>query len=68
MALGVAAGALLSWWAAQYVQTLLFGLDARDPVTLLVGASVLAAVGLAAAWIPAWRASQIDPAGLLRDS
>lgn len=68
VALGVAAGALLSWWAAQYVQTLLFGLDARDPVTLLVGASVLAAVGLAAAWIPAWRASQIDPAGLLRDS
>jgi putative ABC transport system permease protein len=67
IATGVAAGAVVSWWAAQYVQSLLFGLEARDPVTVAAGALVLTVVGLAAAWIPAWRASRIDPAGLLRD-
>jgi ABC-type antimicrobial peptide transport system permease subunit len=66
--LGIAAGGGISWWAARYVQTLLFQVEARDEVTLAGAALLLAAVGLAAAWLPAWRASKIDPAGLLRES
>lgn len=65
--LGIVIGGVASWWAAQYVQALLFQLDARDTTTVGGAAVVLGIVGLAAAWIPAWRASKIDPAGLLRE-
>ncbi len=65
---GVVTGGAASWWASQYVQTLLFQLEARDLTTMAGAAIVLGVVGLAAAWIPAWRASRIDPAGLLRES
>ena len=35
----------------------LFGLEPSDPVTIAMGLAVLAAIGLAAAWVPAARAS-----------
>ena len=63
---GVTLGAVASWWASRYVQTLLFQIDARDTTTMAGAAFVLVVVGLLAAWIPARRASKIDPAGLLR--
>jgi len=65
---GVAAGAGLSAWASTFVATLLFGLQPRDPATLAGSAAVLAAVGALAAWLPARRASRIDPAEVLRES
>lgn len=65
--IGIVIGVVVSWWASRYVQTLLFQLDARDLTTMAGAALVLALIGLAAAWIPAWRASKIDPAGLLRE-
>jgi ABC-type lipoprotein release transport system permease subunit len=46
---------------------LLYGLEPRDPVTLVGAAGILAAVGAFAGWLPAWRASRIDPAEVLRD-
>ena len=67
VAAGIVAGAALSWWASRYVQALLFELDAHDVTTMGGAAIVLAVVGLAAAWIPAWRAARTDPAGLLRE-
>ena len=65
--LGVGAGAALSAWLSTYVATLLFGLPPRDPATLLSAAVVLAAIGAAAGWLPARRASRIDPARVLRE-
>jgi putative ABC transport system permease protein len=65
--LGVAVGAGLSWWASTFVATLLYGLEPRDPVTLVGAAGMLAAVGAFAGWLPAWRASRIDPAEVLRE-
>ena len=66
--LGVAAGAGLSWWAAALVdKTLLFGLQPRDPMTLATAAMVLTAIGGLAGWLPARRASRIDPARVLRE-
>jgi ABC-type antimicrobial peptide transport system permease subunit len=65
---GVAVGAGLSWWAARFVAALLYGLEPRDPATLIGAAVTLAAVGAAAGWLPAYRASRIDPAEVLRDS
>ena len=66
--LGVLIGAGISSWASQFVATLLYGLEPRDPVTLAGSVAVLAAVGAVAGWLPARRASRIDPAVVLRDS
>jgi predicted permease len=66
--IGVVAGAGISTWAAKFVAVLLYGLEPRDPVTLVGSTVVLAAVGAFAGWLPAYRASRTDPAGVLRES
>ena len=48
------------------VASLLFGVQLRDPVTFVAATVVLAAIGVIAGWIPARRASRIDPAVVLR--
>ena len=64
--LGIAVGAGVSLWVSRFVATLLYGLDGRDPVTLAGAALTLAAVGALAGWLPAHRASRIDPLEILR--
>jgi predicted permease len=66
--IGVIVGAGISLWASQFVATLLYGLEPRDPVTLVGAAVILGTVGAVAGWLPAHRASRIDPAEVLRDS
>ncbi len=66
--LGVLIGAAASLWASRFVATLLYGLEPRDPATLIGAAIMLAATGAAAAWVPAWRASRIDAARVLRET
>jgi predicted permease len=68
VAVGVVVGAGVSLWASQFVSTLLYGIGPRDPATLAGSAAVLAAVAALAGWLPAYRASRIDPAQVLRDS
>ncbi len=63
---GIAIGAGISLWAARFVTTLLYGLEPRDPVTLIGAAAVLAIIGALAGWLPARRAARIDPAEVLR--
>lgn len=66
---GVAAGAVLTWWLAQFVSaTQLYGVQPRDLPTIAAAALVLAAVAVFAAWCPARRAGQVDPAPLLREA
>ena len=48
------------------VQSQLFGVTATDPATVATAALVLAAGALAAAFIPAWRASNVHPTDALR--
>jgi predicted permease len=64
---GVVLGGAASLWAAGLVSTLLFGVEARDPATFALAAAVLALVGTLAGWLPARRASRIDPARVLRE-
>jgi predicted permease len=64
--LGTAAGVVVTWWAAQYLQSFLFEVDARDPWTYTLVALVLVATAVVAAWLPARRASRTDPASVLR--
>ena len=64
--LGVLAGAAAAWYASKFVSTLLYGVQPRDLGTLLGAAVILASIGALAGWIPARRASRIDPAAVLR--
>ena len=47
-------------------QSLLFELDGHDPFTTLAAIVIIAVVALAAAYVPAWRASRVDPMRALR--
>jgi putative ABC transport system permease protein len=67
VACGVVAGAAVTYYASKFVATLLFGLTPRDPATLVAAALILGSIGALAGWIPAFRASRIDPARVLRD-
>jgi putative ABC transport system permease protein len=64
---GLALGSAISAWASQFVTTMLFGLQPRDPATLVLAALVLSLIGAMAGWIPARRAARIDPARVLRE-
>src|SRR4029434_1665709 len=50
---GATIGVVLSLWGAKLVGALLFGVEARDPTTLVAAAAVLVSVGLFAGWLPA---------------
>ena len=54
---GIIAGLPLACFLPKLVDPLLFGLAATDPGTFLAATLVLLTTGIAAAWIPAWRAS-----------
>ena len=66
LATGLAVGAVGAVFAARLLRGLLFGVTPNDPMTLGAVASMLAAVGLAACWLPAARAARVDPAVALR--
>ena len=63
---GIAAGVPGSYLVMRSAGSLLFGVDAFDPLTILGCAAVLVGVALAAAVWPARRATQIDPLTALR--
>jgi predicted permease len=65
--LGVLVGAGLSMVASTFVANLLYGLGPRDPTTLIVAIVTLATVAALAAWLPALRASRLDPSEALRE-
>jgi putative ABC transport system permease protein len=64
--LGVAAGALLAAATVRLVESSLHGVTAADPWALAAALAVLPAVAVVAAWLPARRASRVDPSELLR--
>jgi putative ABC transport system permease protein len=66
LAIGLTLGAAASLAAGRYVGTFLPRTDARDPLTLAAVSTVLIAVGLAAAVLPARRAARVDPLVALR--
>jgi putative ABC transport system permease protein len=64
---GLVVGTGLALWAGKAAGTLLYGLKPYDPGTLAGAIAVLAAVGLAASYGPALRASRMDPMEALRE-
>jgi ABC-type antimicrobial peptide transport system permease subunit len=65
-AVGLAVGAGASWLLARSASGLLFGVTARDPQTFVAMAVILAVVAGIAGYLPARRASRIDPMAALR--
>jgi putative ABC transport system permease protein len=65
--IGVIVGLALAAWTSRFVMTLLYGLQPGDPLTLASSAIVLATIGTVAGWLPAHRASRLDPSTVLRD-
>ncbi|MES2123711.1 MAG: ABC transporter permease [Gemmatimonadota bacterium] len=65
---GLALGVLGSLFLARVMRGLLFGVEPYDPVTLLTVILLMAMVGITASWLPALRASRIDPGESLRAS
>jgi ABC-type antimicrobial peptide transport system permease subunit len=52
--------------AARGIESLLFGIDSFDPLTLAMAAVVMLGVGVLAVFFPARRATQVDPVEVLR--
>jgi putative ABC transport system permease protein len=65
---GVVLGVAAAYALSRYMRTLLFGVEARDPLVFLGVPLLLAVIALLAVWIPAGRASRIDPLGALRSA
>lgn len=66
VAVGIAAGFALSFAAAPPFQALLFGISPTDPLTFAVVALVLGVAALVACYVPARRATRVDPMTALR--
>jgi putative ABC transport system permease protein len=63
---GLVIGAGLALGAAQAAKSLLYGLKPRDPLTLALAVVTLSAVAALASFVPAYRASKLDPLTALR--
>jgi predicted permease len=66
MLIGIAIGMVCALALARTVAHLLYGIAPSDPVTFALVPVILAAVGLVACWIPARRATRVDPLIALR--
>ncbi|MFL5495911.1 MAG: FtsX-like permease family protein, partial [Gemmatimonadales bacterium] len=64
--LGLGIGLVGAWALSRVLTNQLFGVTPRDPLTYLSVALLLGAVALAASWIPALRATRVDPMISLR--
>ncbi|HKO44397.1 MAG TPA: ABC transporter permease [Pyrinomonadaceae bacterium] len=64
--IGMAVGLLAAFALTRLMTSMLFGVSATDPITYVLIAVFFAAVALIASYIPAWRATQVDPLVALR--
>ncbi len=66
LGMGGLLGLLGAWLAGRFMQQILFDVPALPIATLLATAAVISVVALIACWLPAHRASQLDPIEALR--
>jgi ABC-type antimicrobial peptide transport system permease subunit len=63
---GIGIGLIASYLLTQFLRTLLYGVNPTDPLTFAAVAVVLLVTVLLACWVPARRASRVDPIVALR--
>ena len=63
---GLALGLVGAWWLGSLASSLLFGVNARDLLTVTTVSLLLTAVATAACYFPARRARAVDPIAALR--
>ena len=68
VATGIALGLVTAAAMTRVLAALLFGVDPIDPATMAGAAFLLALIGVIASWIPAYRASSVDPVATLSES
>ena len=66
LAAGLGVGILLSLAGGRAASSVLFGLKAYDPLTLIMAVALLSLIALAASYVPARRATKVDPMVALR--
>jgi predicted permease len=66
LALGIALGIPATLAASRSIQSQLFGLSPTDPLTFIAATLTISLVTLIAAWVPAYRATKVDPVIALR--
>lgn len=66
VAIGLTFGVPAAWAAAHLISSQLFGLNPSDPVTLVMAAALMTVVAALAGYLPARRASRVDPLIALR--
>jgi predicted permease len=67
VAIGMAFGTVMALGATRAVESMLFVIGPRDALTFILVPTLLSAVALIACWVPAVRATRIDPSVVLRD-
>lgn len=66
VAIGIAVAIPIAFACGKFISGMLFGISAADPVTVVIASSILIAVAAIAGFLPARRASRIDPMVALR--
>lgn len=66
VALGVVVGLAGAWGATRLLQSLLFGVNTTDPLTLASVAALVISVAVMACAVPVWRAVRSDPKVVLQ--
>ncbi|HEX2490518.1 MAG TPA: FtsX-like permease family protein, partial [Blastocatellia bacterium] len=66
VAIGIAIGLTVALAATRLIKGFLFGLSANDPLTIALAVSLMLAVAALAAYLPARRATKVDPMMVLR--
>jgi putative ABC transport system permease protein len=64
--IGVVLGLIAAGWLARFIAALLYGVKSTDVLTMAAGSALLIAAALVASYVPARKATQVDPNVALR--